>query len=29
MLEKVISCAEWAIHNQEESGAWIAFPFEI
>ena len=28
MLKKVLSCADWAVKNQQENGAWVAFDFE-
>lgn len=28
MLEKVISCADWAVENQKENGAWVTFAYQ-
>lgn len=28
MLKRVITCADWAIENQQENGAWLAFSVE-
>ena len=28
MLRKAIACADWAIENQQENGAWDAFSFD-
>lgn len=28
MLEKAISCANWAVDNQNEDGSWITFEYE-
>lgn len=28
MLEKALSCARWAIDNQQDNGAWITFAYE-
>lgn len=27
-FEKMISCAEWAVSNQQEDGAWVTFEYE-
>lgn len=27
MLEKVVSCADWAVDNQQSNGGWITFAF--
>lgn len=28
MLQKAIACADWAIENQQEDGAWVTFAYE-